>query len=380
MPNLTRTKSFCFHARSPSRAFLRIRLWDIQANSAGFMPPWRRELRIAMSCLLFGGIAGALCVSGVAPRPSDRAAMKVAEAPPAMASQEAASQEVGSGSIPRADARAASSEGHAGTAARPQASADVSVRKSSETSAPDVAPQSAIAPKPRTVRIRKEVDSPAIARLPLGRSEAPAAAPPPGDAHELTQASNAAPAGSDVPAVASEKAGVRPGREGGRRQFHAAKEGAKDGSHCQLSARHRERFPSGRGERTDDWSTRPAAPASADVPGARPEKVVTRRGARESIVDPSPPKTARNASSRRDDARNDSHGVTIGKMIGALAPPSMMDAPGPIVRMRARPRRPTEDFGTGHDNIPSATRCRVGADREPDVTIASACARTGCGN
>ena len=115
-------------------------------------PPWRRELRIAMSCLLFGGIAGALCVSGVAPRPSDRAAMKVAEAPPAMASQEAASQEVGSGSIPRADARAASSEGHAGTAARPQASADVSVRKSSETSAPDVAPQSAIAPKPRTVR------------------------------------------------------------------------------------------------------------------------------------------------------------------------------------------------------------------------------------
>ena len=58
-----------------------------------------------------------------------------------------------------------------------------------------------------------------------------------------------------------------------------------------------------------------------------------------------------------------SSGVTIGKMIGALAPPSMMDAPGPIVRMRARPRRPTEDFGTGHDNIPSATRCRVGADR-----------------
>ena len=37
MPNLTRTKSFCFHARSPSCAFLRIRLWDIQANSAGFI-------------------------------------------------------------------------------------------------------------------------------------------------------------------------------------------------------------------------------------------------------------------------------------------------------------------------------------------------------
>ena len=165
-------------------------------------PPWRRELRIAMSCLLFGGIAGALCVSGVAPRPSDRAAMKVAEAPPAMASQEAASQEVGNDIIPRTDARAASSEGHAGTAARPQASADVSVRKSSETSAPDVAPQSAIAPKPRTVRIRKAVDSPAIARLPLGRSEAPAVASLPGDAHQPTQASQA---GTDIPAVAPEK-------------------------------------------------------------------------------------------------------------------------------------------------------------------------------
>jgi len=222
-------------------------------------PPWRRELRIAMSCLLFGGIAGALCVSGVALRPSDRAAMEFAEAPPAIASQEAASQEVGSGSISSADARAASSENHSGTAARPQASADVSVRKPSETSAPDVAPESAIAPKPRTVRIRKAVDSPAIARLPL--------------------------------AVANST----PPRKKVQKTVRTASSRRDDIENDSFW----------RGERTDDWSTRPAAPASADVQGARPEKVVTRRGARESIVDPSPPKTARNASSRRDDARND---------------------------------------------------------------------------
>jgi len=264
------------------------------------------ELRIAMSCLLFGGIAGALCVSGVALRPSDRAAMEFAEAPPAIASQEAASQEVGSGSISSADARAASSENHAGTAARPQASADVSVRKPSETSAPDVAPESAIAPKPRTVRIRKAVDSPAIARLPLGRSEAPAAAPPAGDAHESTQASNAAPAGSDVPAAAPEKSGVRPGaREAVANSTPPRKKVQKTVRTASSRRDDIENDSFWRGERTDDWSTRPAAPASADVQGARPEKVVTRRGARESIVDPSPPKTARNASSRRDDARND---------------------------------------------------------------------------
>ena len=39
-------------------------------------------------------------------------------------------------------------------------------------------------------------------------------------------------------------------------------------------------------------------------------------------------------------------------MIGAVAPPpSMMDAARPVVRMRARPPRRSEDFGTGRDNI-----------------------------
>jgi len=170
-------------------------------------PRLRRELRIAAISLLFGGIAGALCVSGVvALRHSDRAATEIAEGPHATASQEAASQAIERGSGPSADARAVSPERSAGTAPRPQASADVPAQ-SSETSAP----ASAIAPQPRMVRIRKAVDSPAIARLPLGRSEAPAAASPPADTPESTQASNAVPAGSDVPAAAPEKAGVRPG-------------------------------------------------------------------------------------------------------------------------------------------------------------------------
>ena len=269
-------------------------------------PRLRRELRIAASSLLFGGIAGALCVSGViALRPSDRAAMEIAEAPRATASQDAASHEGEPGSGPSADARATGPESHAGTAARPPASADVSAQRPSETSEPAGAPASAIAPKPRMVRIRKAVDSPAIARLPLGRSEAPAAAAPPADTPESTQASNAAPAGSDVPAAAREEAGVRPGaREAVANSSPPKKKVQKT---VRTASSRRDDIESDsfwRGERTDDWSTRPAAPASADV--ATPEKAVTRTGARESLVDPSPPKTVRNASSRRNDTGNDS--------------------------------------------------------------------------
>ena len=74
-------------------------------------PRLRRELRIAAISLLFGGIAGALCVSGVvALRHSDRAATEIAEAPHATASQEAASQAIEPGSGPSADARAVSPE------------------------------------------------------------------------------------------------------------------------------------------------------------------------------------------------------------------------------------------------------------------------------
>src|SRR6478672_110980 len=138
-------------------------------------PRIRRELRIAAVSLLFGGIAGALCVSGVvALRHSDNAATEITEAAHAAASQES---EPGTG--PSADARAASPESHAGIAAPPQASAEAPAQRSSETSAPAVVPASAIAPKARMVRIRKAVDSAPIARLPLGRSEATANLSPP---------------------------------------------------------------------------------------------------------------------------------------------------------------------------------------------------------
>ena len=269
-------------------------------------PRLRRELRIAASSLLFGGIAGALCVSGViALRHSDRASMEIAEAPRATASRRQPRKRVNPAAA-RARMRARPAPRvHAGTAARPQASADVSAQRSSETSVR--APASAIAPKPRMVRIRKAVDSPAIARLPLGRSEAPAAAAPPADTPESTQASNAAPAGSDVPAAAPEKAGVRPGaREAVANSSPPKKKVQKT---VRTASSRRDDIESDsfwRGERTDDWSTRPAAPVSADVAGATPEKAVTRTGAREGLVDPSPPKTVRNASSRRNDTGNDS--------------------------------------------------------------------------
>ena len=164
----------------------------------------RRELRIAAISLLCGGIAGALCVSGVlALRHSDRAAMEITEAPQAAASQES---ELGTGPI--ADARSASPESHASTAAPPQGSDEAPVQRSSETSAPAVAPASAIAPKARMVRIRKAVDSPPIARLPIGRSEATAAASPPPAEPLSRQAADAVPAGNDVAAAAPEKAVV----------------------------------------------------------------------------------------------------------------------------------------------------------------------------
>ena len=268
--------------------------------------------------------------------------MKVAEAPPAMAS----GSRLARGwkrQHPESGCARASSEGHAGTAARPQASADVSVRKSSETSAPDVAPQSAIAPKPRTVRIRKAVDSPAIARVPLGRSEAPAGPRRQGTPPNRSKPQRR-PAGSDVPAAASEKAGVRPGAREAVANSSPAKKVQKT-VRTASSRRDIENDSFWRGERTDDWSTRPAAPASADVSGAMSERAVTRTGARESIVDSLPPKTARNASSRRDDAGNDFF-WRDDRTDDWRARPAVNDGcAGADRAYRARPRRPTEDFG-----------------------------------
>jgi hypothetical protein len=140
----------------------------------------------------------------------------------------------------------------------------------------------------------------------LGRI-APAAAAPPADTPESTQASNAAPAGSDVLAAAPEKAGVRPGARDAVANSSPPKKKVQKTVRTASSRRDDVESDSfWRGERTDDWSTGPAAPASAD-PGATPEKAVTRMGAREGLVDSSPPpKTVRNASSRRNDTGNDS--------------------------------------------------------------------------
>ena len=180
--------------------------------------------------------------------------MEIAEAPTATGSQTTASR-----------GRAASPETHAPTAARPQASADVPAQ-SSETSAP----ASAIAPQPRMVRIRKAVDSPAIARLPLGRSEAPAAAAPPTDTPESMQASNAAPAGSDVPASAPEKAGVRPGaREAVANSSPPKKKVQKT---VRTAITRRDDIESDlfwRDERQDDWNARAAAANDARNPVGR---------------------------------------------------------------------------------------------------------------
>jgi hypothetical protein len=159
----------------------------------GFLSPTprlRRELRIGTIALLFGGIAGALCVSGVvAPRPSDRVATEVAEAPRPAAQE----SELGS-----ADARATTSESHAGITP-PPASAEAPAQGSTDSRATP-AQASAITPKTRVVRIRKTVESPAIARVPSGRSEAPAATTPQVDALESSPASSAAISeGNDAP-------------------------------------------------------------------------------------------------------------------------------------------------------------------------------------
>jgi hypothetical protein len=218
-------------------------------------PRLRRELRIAATSLLFGGIAGALCVSGVvALRHSDRAAMEITEAPHAAVSQES---ELGTG--PSGDARAASPESHAGTAAPPQASAEVPVQRSSETTAPAVAPASAIAPKARVVRIRKAVDSPPIARLPIGRSEATAAAsPPPADPPLSRQAADAVPAGNDAAAAVPEKAVARSAASEGVANLSPPKKKQK----TVRAASRRNDIESDsfwHDERQDDWRARAAA-------------------------------------------------------------------------------------------------------------------------
>ena len=201
-------------------------------------PRFRREMRIAATSVLFGGIAGALCVSGViALRHSDRAAMEIAEARPAAprtqprkrANPAAARARMGAGPAP---------EIHAGTAARPPASAEVSAQGSSETSArrlPPSLPSRAWCGSGEQSRARRSREFLRAAAKRLQR-------PRRGDAPKSTQASKPPP-----PATTSRRPRRRklasaraPGRPLPIRA--AEEEGAKDGSHCQLSARrHRER-------------------------------------------------------------------------------------------------------------------------------------------
>ena len=224
-----------------------------------------------------GNCGRALCFGVIALRHSDRAAMEFAEGSDAPVSKDS---ELGTG--PSVDGRGARPEVHAGTAA-PHGSAEESpLQGSGETSAAAVAPASDVAPKARMVRIRRTVESPAIARVPLGRTQAPAAASP-GDAPESTQASNGAPAGNDVPAAAPRKlASARaPGRplpihrrrRRCKRRFALPALGATT-SRAILSG-----MTSGQMIR----STRAAVPASADVRGATPEKADTRTGATEGL-------------------------------------------------------------------------------------------------
>ena len=306
----------------------------------------RREMRIAATSVLFGGIAGALCVSGViALRHSDRAAMEFAEGSGAPASKDS---ELGTG--PSVDGRGARPEVHAGTAA-PHASAEESpLQGSGETSAAAVAPASDVAPKARMVRIRRTVESPAIARVPLGRTQAPAAASP-GDAPESTQASNAPP-----PATTS--------RRPRRRKLASARAPGRPLPIHRRRRRCKRRFALPALGATTSRAISPVTSGQMIGALAPPLRPAPMSGApcRRKLSPERAPGTVLSIRRRRRPfampvlavmtRATIPYGVTTGRMIGALVPPpSMMDAARPVVRMRAKPRRRSEDFGTGRDNI-----------------------------
>jgi hypothetical protein len=128
-------------------------------------PPPRllRELRIAFTFLLIGGVAGALCGSGIRGLHSETASLGEHGSLDSTVGSNALSQpksqdDMVLGGLPNSES----------SAAKP------------EPAAPGAAPpSSAVAPKARVVRIRRPEESPAIARLPLGRTQslAPVSAP-----------------------------------------------------------------------------------------------------------------------------------------------------------------------------------------------------------
>ena len=157
----------------------------------------------------------------------------------------------------------------AGTATS-RASAEAPTPRSGETSAQAAAPPppSAIAPKTRVVRIRRAVDSPAIARLPLGRGEAPAS--PPDDPAELSQTSNAAaPAGNEVAAVATEKPVARSGAKESVAASPPPKKAQRTVRNASSRRNYIENDPWLRDERQDDWRARAAAVNDARNPVGR---------------------------------------------------------------------------------------------------------------
>lgn len=128
-------------------------------------PPPRllRELRIAFTFLLIGGVAGTLCVSGILGlRHSDTASLA-----------DHGSLESTVGSSAPLPAKVMSSASQDDTELGRPPNSESSAAKA-EPAAPGAAPpSSAVAPKARVVRTRGPGESPVIARLPLGRTQSP---------------------------------------------------------------------------------------------------------------------------------------------------------------------------------------------------------------
>ena len=131
-------------------------------------PPPRllRELRIAFTFLLIGGVAGALCASGIL-------GLRHAETA-SLAEHGSLESTVGSNAPAPPNSQDHTELG------RPPNSESSAAKP--EPAAPGAAPSlSAVAPKARVVRIRRPGESPVIARLPLGRTQSPTPVSAPDD-------------------------------------------------------------------------------------------------------------------------------------------------------------------------------------------------------
>jgi len=136
-------------------------------------PPPRllRELRIAFTFLLIGGVAGALCVSGILGlRHSDTASLA-----------DHGSLEATVGSSAPFPAKVTSSASQDDTELGRPPNSESSAAKAEPASPGAAPPASAVAPKARVIRIRGAGESPGIARLPLRRAQSPTPVSAPDD-------------------------------------------------------------------------------------------------------------------------------------------------------------------------------------------------------